>query len=189
LGQVLNEGNFMAHHTLTADPFLRARRREPPLVFLSKAAVLSLALFILAGIVLSRYSVHVDPQVRTSFPFRLWVLDEGDTAVGLGDYVAFHSDERQAKYFPAGTPLVKRVMAVPGDHVVVHGRDIWINGQWVEALYLTDFLGKPLSAFARDFTVPPHHYWVMATSPYSYDSRYWGTISQSEIIGQGYPIW
>lgn len=29
----------------------------------------------------------------------------------------------------------------------------------------------------------------MGTHPYSYDSRYWGTVSQSLIIGQGCPVW
>lgn len=165
------------------------KRREPLPVFLVKGALLSIALVAFYVLALAHYRIGIDPQLITSLPYRLWLIDTADETFTRGDYVRFLTDDRHSRFFSPGTPLVKRIVAVPGDHVVVTDGVVIVNGRVRTELYLVPALGKPEGAFDRDLIVPERHYWLMGTNPYSYDSRYWGLVGQQQVVGQGYPIW
>ncbi|MCC4821021.1 S26 family signal peptidase [Vibrio lentus] len=38
----------------------------------------------------------------------------------------------------------------------------------------------------QTFVVPQGHYFALGTLPTSFDSRYWGLVEHSQIIGVGY---
>lgn len=163
--------------------------REPMQVFLAKgvtfAAVIALAVIWLA----LHFGIGFSPQKIISLPWRAWVVHKGDRTVTRNEYVAFYTDGRMSAYFPPGTHFIKRVVGMPSDHVVVKHGVVIVNDQPITKLYLAKALGKSKADFSRDFIVDKGHYWVMGISPFSYDSRYWGTISQRQVIGRGYPIW
>lgn len=169
--------------------FRKRKRRDPLPVFLLKGCLATAALVGSAAALLSVFQLHYDPQRNSSLPYHAWVVVTFDDSVTHGDYVAFHTDERMSRYFPVDTSFIKEVIGMPGDHVVVSEGQVRVNGELFGALPLAETIGKPDSAFARELTVPEGHYWVMGTNPASYDSRYWGTISDDQIIGQGHPIW
>ena len=117
-----------------------------------------------------------------------------------------------------GTRLVKRVIAVPGDHLQLRGDTVWLNGKpaplklakiddWVElsaadrkshrAAYET-LAGhnhsimldrrRPLP-FKGDLVVPPGHYFVMGDHRNnSRDSRYFGLVERSLILGRAHHV-
>jgi signal peptidase I len=78
--------------------------------------------------------------------------------------------------------LVKRVIGVPGDHLTSKGNTIYINGK---PLKITWSHYEPLGTPIGKVTVPANQYYVMGDNyPDSCDSRFWGTVPRSDIIGK-----
>jgi signal peptidase I len=78
--------------------------------------------------------------------------------------------------------LVKRVIGVPGDHLTSKGNTIYINGK---PLKITWSHYEPLGTPIGHVTVKPNNYFVMGDNyPDSCDSRFWGTVPRSDIIGK-----
>lgn len=91
--------------------------------------------------------------------------------------------------------LVKRVIGIPGDHLVADGSgSLTINGVTVdESVYLPESVDSSVKAF--DVTVPADSYWVMGDNrENSEDSRYHtdlpskGFVPKSVIVGQAFVI-
>jgi len=84
--------------------------------------------------------------------------------------------------------LVKRVIGLPGDHLTSKDNTIYVNGHvlkqpWTHVEPIFRHIGK--------VTVPANHYFMMGDNePNSCDSRYWGSIPRSSIIGKAFVrIW
>lgn len=83
--------------------------------------------------------------------------------------------------------LVKRVIGLPGDTLYSVGNTIYVNGQKLdEAWTHTEPLGPPaIAPQSHPVVVAARHYYMMGDNhSYSCDSRYWGTITRSDIIGK-----
>lgn len=86
-----------------------------------------------------------------------------------------------------GAPLLKQLVANPGDHVAVSAAGIAVNGVLLpntQALN-QDRAGRALLPWAfGDYVVAPGEFWVASTSNrYSYDSRYYGPVSARQVLG------
>jgi signal peptidase I len=84
--------------------------------------------------------------------------------------------------------LVKRVIGLPGQILTSKGNTIYVNGKPLAQPWThVDTLGKPIGTVY----VPKNHYFMMGDNESdSCDSRYWGTISRSRIIGKAFVrIW
>jgi signal peptidase I len=121
-----------------------------------------------------------------------------------GDIVVFHYPVNPAQHF------VKRVIGVPGDHVRLINRQVWVNGlplrepyaRYTSAshdIYRDDFPqadyivqgeeGRWFEELKKDvqhgeLVVPAGQYFVMGDNrDESLDSRYWGFVPRQNIIG------
>jgi len=84
---------------------------------------------------------------------------------------------------PTAKDLVKRVVASPGQTIYSRGNTIYVDGRPQPERYLPPHtvLGKPV----RRQRIPPGRYYVMGDNrSQSCDSRYWGTIPGSTIVGR-----
>lgn len=102
-----------------------------------------------------------------------------------GEIIVFRAPSAE-RGMCAGSPvsqLVRRVIGLPGERISSHGNTVLINGSplaepWLPA---NEPLGKPI----KTTTVPADSYYVLGDNrPDSCDSRYWGTVPQSLVLGK-----
>ena len=94
-----------------------------------------------------------------------------------GDVVVFHRPDTLPSNVP-GT-LVKRLIAMGGDTVEARNGQVRVNG----TVLVEDYTSGPTSNFGP-VVVPDGHVWVMGDNrPDSLDSRRYGPIPSSSIIG------
>ncbi len=106
-----------------------------------------------------------------------------------GDVVVFTHPPRDHCPGPAGTDLVKRVIALPGQTIYSAGNDIYVDGRRLREPYLPtrDPLGTPIPGATRrtPFRVPQGEFYMMGDNrQISCDSRFWGPIKGTSIIGK-----
>lgn len=80
--------------------------------------------------------------------------------------------------------LMKPIVGIPGDKVCVYDHQVWINGQ-PDVLIVSDYApGKPLPILNFCRELKPGEYFMMSHHiPRSFDSRYFGPIDQSQMVG------
>ncbi len=84
--------------------------------------------------------------------------------------------------------LVKRVIGLPGQTLTSKGNTIYVNGKPLAQPWTHNpVLGKAIGTVV----VPKNHYYMMGDNESdSCDSRFWGTIPRSSIIGKAFiRIW
>ena len=104
-----------------------------------------------------------------------------------GDIVVFSRPPRDR--CGADGDLVKRVIALPGQTIYSAGNTVYVNGRPLAEPYLPriDPLGPPIPDATRQhpFRVPAGDFYMMGDNrAISCDSRYWGPIKGSSIIGR-----
>ena len=96
----------------------------------------------------------------------------------------------QRRYLPARVPLLKRVGAVAPQHVCVFDALVWIDGVPVAAVLAADRLGRPLPSWPHCRRLEAGELFLLSsTNPVSFDSRYFGPVSASAVIGVAHPVW
>ncbi len=95
---------------------------------------------------------------------------------------------------PAATDeFIKRVIAIPGESVMIKDGHVYVNRKILKEDYLADTLVTTEGTFlceGQEYTVPEGKYFVMGDNrPNSSDSRYWGPITKSEMSGRSWVIY
>ena len=96
----------------------------------------------------------------------------------------------QRGYLPGRVPLLKRVGALAPQQVGVFDALVWIDGVSVAAVRPADRLGRPLPSWPQCRQLRPGELFLLSnTNPASFDSRYFGPVSASAVIGVAQPVW
>lgn len=97
-----------------------------------------------------------------------------------GDIIVFKTDlidHKTNKY----KNLVKRVIALPGEHVVIKNSEVFINDEKLSESYLH----RVYTNGEVDMIVPQNHIFTMGDNrPRSEDSRQIGVINLNDVIGK-----
>ena len=167
------------------------RRRARP------RSVLALALSALGLIgfaALARPAPWLVWNASASAPIGLYRVVPDNAA--RGDLVLVHApdsarqlaDERH--YLPSRVPLVKRIVAAGGDNVCAANNAIFINGRLAAERLRTDHLGRPLPHWSGCHLLDKDEvFLLMKGVADSFDSRYFGPIPTTAIIGRLVPLW
>lgn len=148
------------------------------------------------------------------YGIRLPVLNKKLVEIGSpkrGDVMVFR--------FPGDESVnyIKRVVGLPGDHIVYREKKLYINGAMAEQSALDSYayseseeqnirahrfveklngvehqilLTDNADMMPLEFTVPDGQYFVMGDNrDRSNDSRFWGTVPEQNIVGRAFMIW
>lgn len=85
---------------------------------------------------------------------------------------------------------VKRIIAIPGDVILLQAGDVYLNGKKLVEDYLPEGTRTAEKAFLREgkpYTVLQGEYMVFGDNrSFSSDSREWGPITRKSIIGKAW---
>jgi signal peptidase I len=122
-----------------------------------------------------------------------------------GEIIVFRYPVRPSQHF------VKRVIGLPGDHIRMINKQVWVNGKPVNENYTVfrspvhdiyrddfpdlDYLSANVEArwwmrlrnlvHGGELVIPPGQYFVLGDNrDESLDSRYWGLVPRQNIIGR-----
>ena len=95
-----------------------------------------------------------------------------------GDVVVFDPPVRSTE------PYIKRVIGLPGDHVVIENGEVTINGEPIDESYLHGVSTTCFHSAFCDIVVPEGTVYVLGDNrPNSSDSRLFGPVDEDAIIG------
>lgn len=152
---------------------------------------------------------------KFSYGIRLPVIDTKIINVSTperGDVVVFRYPKNPS------IDYIKRVIGLPGDKISYIGKNVYVNdklmatniiGPYTEtkdgmpipgANKLNEDLGNDIKheilvdsnrpSFTGEWLVPEDNYFVMGDNrDNSNDSRYWGTVPESNLVGKAFMIW
>jgi signal peptidase I len=151
---------------------------------------------------------------KYTYGIRLPVLNTKIVEMGepeRGDIVVFR--------FPKDPKVdyIKRVIGLPGDRIAYYNKQLYVNGEAIKQTTIAEYQGvgqgnamtgarllsEDLKGVNHDiliregqpsvqgeFTVPEGQYFVMGDNrDNSNDSRYWGTVPESHLVGKAFFIW
>ncbi|MFO7582995.1 signal peptidase I [Guyparkeria sp.] len=150
---------------------------------------------------------------KFSYGLRLPVVDTKVLPIGepeRGDVAVFRYPEQPE------VDYIKRIIGLPGDAVRIDNHRLWINGREVSlepqgryagdgnlkhaglTVAVEELDGNPHQVLldnggylrSGEWTVPDDEYFVMGDNRnHSNDSRFWGTVPESNLVGKAVMIW
>jgi conjugative transfer signal peptidase TraF len=130
-----------------------------------------------------------------SVPIGLYRLQPADQ-LAVADLVVATPEGRLAGflaergYLPFGVPLIKHILAAPGQTICRNHLTIMVDGIEVGAARERDHRGRQLPAWEGCQMIGQDEVFLMNRSePASLDGRYFGPIRASTIVGRAQPLW
>jgi signal peptidase I len=166
-----------------------------------KEAILIVLVAVLVAVLLRAFvvqtfyipSASMEPTLQIGDRILVNKLSYDFHGVDRGDIVVFARPPAEDCGGPQVNDLVKRVIGLPGEVISLRNGYVYINGKRLDESWLpatdqgTTEPGPPGNAanLEHPYRVPANEYYVMGDNRVdSCDSRYWGPIPKSLIVGK-----
>ncbi|HEY1650785.1 MAG TPA: signal peptidase I [Acidimicrobiales bacterium] len=152
--------------------------------------------FLLRTFVIATYSIpsgSMEPTLQIGDRIVVDKLAYDLHGVDRGNIVVFSTPPNEDCAGPPVANLVKRVIGLPGETISVSGGNVFINGHLIPEPFLPSseqdktYPGPSPAPYAlhHSYKVPKGDVFVMGDNRMlSCDSRYWGPIPESTIVGK-----
>ena len=154
--------------------------------------------FVAIGLILSTFgkaTPHYIWNASNSVPIGLYHVQPA-TRLTVSELVAVQPPDLLAAfldlngYLPIGVPMLKRVLALPGQTVCRNGLTIAVDGIDAGQAHERDGRDRPLPVWHGCRVIADGDVFVMNwQSADSLDSRYFGPLPASAVIGRAVPVW
>jgi signal peptidase I len=129
------------------------------------------------------HCAHPGPECLATQSDRVVVVRYVLGSPARGDLVAFHTPALAALRCGSGGTFLKRVIGLPGDTWGERDGVVTIDGSPLREPYVQ--AARRDSRTISPERIPPHRYFLMGDNrEASCDSRSWGTVARSAIIGK-----
>lgn len=163
----------------TQDIHLDSEQRQPTEVVVREiieTLLLTFFIFWIVNSLVGRYRIDGSSMNPTLFDGQYllinnvsYFLDEPDH----GDIIVFQHPRNDLN-------LIKRVIGVPGDHIVVRERQVTVNDRLLEEPYI-----QAAPTYSGEWTVPDNTYFVLGDNRNnSSDSHQWEYLPDDNILGK-----
>ncbi len=157
----------------------RRRRLLGWVIVIAIAAVVSIVLRLF---VVQTFFVPTGSMEPTLRPYDRILVQKFDFPLQRGEIVVFQHPKRDLQP-PLNEDLVKRIIGLPGETIWSVGNTVYIDGKALLEPWLPK--GTQLGQAITRQTIPKGEYFMMGDNRSdSYDSRDWGPIPGSTIIGR-----
>lgn len=96
----------------------------------------------------------------------------------------------QRGYLPAGVPILKRIGAVAPQSVCIRGQAVHVDGAAVATVLARDGAQRPLQPWIPCRALVEGELFLLSNAhPASFDSRYFGPVDVSAVLGVAWPLW
>ena len=173
----------------------RLRRNREEVKELKKKAVIFLGLCLAVSLMIEEMPKMIYFNVTTSLPQGFY-LRIPCKECRRGDYIVYEpSEEVKTLIIKNGwgdgrRDFLKKVGATEGEKYSIESDTLRfeIEGKYIGQVYETDDAGNVLPKLRGEFEVPKDYVLPIATSARSFDGRYSGAISKSQIKARVVPI-
>ena len=161
---------------------------------LQRAALVGLGIGALLGTIADPPKVRLLWNASFSAPIGLYLIKPGEP-LEVGDMVAAQAPDSARQlaarrgYLPSGVPLVKRVVATRGTQVCALRERILVDGRTVAHRRTRDARGRAMPWWSGCRWLKPGEFLLLNRAAASFDSRYFGPVDRSAILGKAGLIW
>jgi conjugative transfer signal peptidase TraF len=158
-------------------------------------AVTAAATTLAAAAIGSKPTLRYVWNASESVPIGLYGVQAATRLIVTDLVVAFPPEDlairlAEGGYLPRGVPLIKRVLALPGQIVCRKDLAIIVDGIEMGSARERDHRGRLLPAWQGCRTLHQGQVFLMNwDEPASLDSRYFGPLPLSGIVGRAVPLW
>lgn len=164
-------------------------------------AIIGLGAVALAALFMAGQSVGLRINYTPSYPLGLWRILPLEREVAIGELVFICPPDTpgferalERGYLRRGlcpgwlSPLIKTVVALPGQHIEI-ADIVAVDGRALahSEIHRSDAAGRALDPYPGGI-VPAGHLFLHSSFAGSYDSRYFGPIPASGLLGRAHPL-
>ena len=145
-----------------------------------ETVVLTLLIFLVIRFLIQSYHVEgpsMQPGLNTDEYVLVNKVSYLFQSPQRGDVIVFHYPKDTTQDF------IKRIIGLPGDTIKTDQTHVWVDGVQLNEPYISQPVNPDITS--TTWTVPPGDYFVLGDNrPVSDDSRYWGFVPKSLIVGK-----
>ena len=179
-------------------PDARSERKSNRWIFelLAVVVIAIVVALLLRTYVVATYSIpsgSMEPTLQVGDRIVVNKLSYDLHGVDRGNIIVFSTPPKEDCAGPPVSDLVKRVIGLPGETISLSAGRVYINGHvlhepWLPAAVRTETYPGPSQepyALHNPYRVPQDDVYVMGDNrTFSCDSRYWGPVAESTIVGK-----